>query len=139
MTLDWGWKLPPLNIQIWYLRDLFIFQVPEMLLAAAIELLNKESVMWSYDYFSRCKNFFWSLFVLPLYLLLYCFVIYIWTLKSGSRVRNDGVDSVFTALAFTYLSIAVSFILFQIFLCFLPTVCHRKKVRYLFLKEIFMV
>lgn len=116
------------------------FQVPETLLVDAIDLLNKESVMWSYDYFSRCKNFVWSLFVLPLYFLLYGFVIYIGILKSGSRERNGTLNELGNALAFTYLSIALSFVLLQIFLCFLPTLCHRKKVCYLFLfKEILWV
>lgn len=104
-------------------------ELPESLLVEAIAVVNSSSVMWSFDYLSRCKNFVWSLLLLPIYLLVIGIGIDSVILKGATRERTSMSTSDKLILTYILMSIIlpVSFILVQIFLCFVPPICHRKK------------
>jgi low affinity Fe/Cu permease len=86
--------------------------------------------MCSYDYLNRCKNFAWTFFVLPLLALIVavCEAALVLGLATRGREYELSDNWILYMLITVFISL---FIFIQILICFLPTCCHRKQVRYI--------
>ncbi|XP_060575435.1 uncharacterized protein LOC132732927 [Ruditapes philippinarum] len=101
-------------------------EVPEKLLNTTVDLVNKDSIMCSYDYLYRCKNCAWTFFLLPLLALIFAVYEATWVLDTATRGRGSNLsDYVILFVIVTFFTSL--FIFIQIMICFLPICCHRKQ------------
>ncbi|XP_053384636.1 uncharacterized protein LOC123536364 [Mercenaria mercenaria] len=101
-------------------------EVPEELLQETVDILNRDSIMWSYDYLSRCRNFMWTFLLIPLYILIFCLAKISWILDVATRGREQELWS-YQISFLMYIFMPVSFVAIQIPLCLIPNICYRKK------------
>ena len=123
----WRWIIPFKKFGMVRVKSFTLLQVQEKLLHQTVNIINRDSIMSSYDYLSRCKNFVWAFLVVPFYWMIYCTANSSMVLNITKRGRGPDLSHSQIGMMCVIL-MPVSFVLFQIMICFLPTCCYRQNV-----------